>query len=452
MIDVEAGRALAARAYRAGLAVTHGDGSVVPIPIGAVPVVLDDDEIARRAARSRALASAAAKTAAWRLAAGDRDALLEALGPAERRLVTATAGQTALAVARVDFLGDSALEVNATIPAMQGYSDIAAASWLAQFACDAPAAVAANGSNADALLDVLLDLHARQRGGSVQRLGLLCRRHDAQRTELDHLARRFAQRGFDVRVLHPDELSWDGEWLRHAGAPLDLLYRHLFLSRLDALPAPALEAALLSRRGTLVANRPAPHVEMKSTLAWLSRATRDETLAAAMRWSPEERDATLATVPWTRLLHEPGVAERVAASPADFVLKRSWSYGGHDVFVGRAEDVLARAQRAFPGVAAWADLVRRAAQDRRGGGFVAQQAMPRVESIQQLCTPDAVRETAVVTDYAAFASVGAHAPWGGVARAASSDIVNIVGGGAVVPVIRRSVHDRYVVPAQAGNR
>ena len=315
MIEPARGRALAARAYRAGLAVTRSDGSTVPIPIGAVPVLLDDSQIAERAALAGHLASATAKAAAWRLAAGDRNAVLDALGPAERRLVLATADETALAVGRVDFLAGAALEVNATIPAMQGYSDIAAAGWLEEFAHDPAAAIAANGSNTDALLDALLDLHARQRGTSVRRIGLLCRRDDAQRTELDHLARRFAQRGFDAHVLHPDDLAWDGEWLRYAGATLDLVYRHLFLSRLDALPAPALEAALVSRRGTLVANRPAPHLEMKSTLAWLSRAAQDEALADAMRLSPEERECIAASVPWTRPLHEPGVAERVAASP-----------------------------------------------------------------------------------------------------------------------------------------
>ena len=451
--DEARGRALAVRAFGAGLAVTRGDGGVVPIPIGALPVVLEDAEIARRAALAQKLASATAKAAAWRLAAGDRDAVFDALGPAERRLVHATARESALAVARVDFLGGAALEVNATIPAMQGYSDIAAASWLEEFASDAPAAIAANGSNTDALLDALLDLHAQDRGGRVQRLALLCRRGDAQRTELDHLARRFAARGIEARVLHPDELDWDGAWLRHAGAPFDLVYRHLFLSRLDAHPAPALEAALLAadgHRGTLVANRPAPHLEMKSTLAWLSRAAEDAPLAEAMALTPEECEALAASVPWTRALDAAEVAEEVARSPERFVLKRSWSYGGSDVFVGRADDVLERAQRAFPGVASWPELVRRAAEDRRGGGFVVQRAVPREESPQWLCTPEAVREAAVVTDYAAFASVGAKAAWGGVVRAARSDIVNIVGGGAVVPVIRRSVHERFVVPAQAG--
>ena len=92
----------------------------------------------------------------------------------------------------------------------------------------------------------------------------------------------------------------------------------------------------------------------------------------------------------------------------------------------------------------WSALVRHAVDDRRGGGFVVQHALPRLESRQWLCTPDGVHEASVVTDYAAFASVDARAAWSGVARAASSDIVNIVGGGAVVPVIRRNVYERFV--------
>ena len=68
--------------------------------------------------------------------------------------------------------------------------------------------------------------------------------------------------------------------------------------------------------------------------------------------------------------------------------------------------------------------------------------MPRTDSAQYLCTPGGISRTRVVVDYAAFASIGASPEWGGVSRAAASDIVNIVGGGAVVPVIRASVANR----------
>jgi hypothetical protein len=442
------GRSLATRAANAGLAVTLPDGSRRPIPIAAIPLVVADDEIDRRRAVASDLVAATDKAARWRLSGDERDAVLDALGPAERRLVDATwDGARDLAVARVDFMGTQALEVNATIPAMQAYSDIAAASWLEAFAppgVDARELIAANGSNADALLESLESAHRAVRGDAPRRIGLLCRRGDAQATELEYLRERFAGTGVDARIVHPDQLAADGAgFLVHAGARLDLVYRHLFLSRLDALPAPALEARLRAgpAPGTLVLNRPAPHLEMKSTLAVLSRATEDAALARAIGLTAGELAILRTHVPWTRVLDAAHVDE-VAARPDAFVLKRSWSYGGSEVFVGRSHrepSFWTRVQRAFPGVGRWDALVRAAAGERRHGGFVVQRATPRSESDQYLCTPDSVERTRAVVDYAAFASLGPAPAWGGVSRAAASDVVNIVGGGAVVPVIRASV-------------
>jgi hypothetical protein len=57
-----------------------------------------------------------------------------------------------------------------------------------------------------------------------------------------------------------------------------------------------------------------------------------------------------------------------------------------------------------------------------------------------LHTPDGSTSGMMRVDYAAYASLGAGAiSWGGVVRAAPSAIVNIVGGGGVVPVLRREV-------------
>ena len=447
------GPAFAERAAGMGLAVTLPDGCERPIPVGLLPRVIDDAEIEARAVLAGRLASAVAKAARWRMAHGDRRDVLDALGPAERRLVEATwDGPQDLAVARVDFLGESplaALEVNATIPAMQGYSDIAAEAWLRTVAApgtDVDALVAANGSNTLALLHALQSLHAARRGGDAGHIALLCRRSDSQLSELRFVRDRFRAAGVDAVIVHPDQLELRGEWLTHEGRRLPLVYRHLFASRLDHAPSPALEAAMLAThgRGTLVLNRPAPHLEMKSTLAILSHAVDTGVHADAIGLTSEEHAAIAGSVPWTRIL-DAEVAERVAGDPANHVVKANWSYGGSDVFVGRAcesAEFRARAQARFPGVGSWRELVHRAALVR--GGFVAQRAVPRVEGEQVVCTPTQVVRARVITDYAAFASLGTAVSWGGVCRAASADIVNIAGGGAVVPVIRRTVFERVV--------
>src|SRR5688500_46403 len=84
------GRELAARAFEAGLAVTLPDGTARPIPIGAIPVVIDDAEVEARNRIAAHLTAATAKAARWRLTGAEREATLAALSPAEQRLVRAT--------------------------------------------------------------------------------------------------------------------------------------------------------------------------------------------------------------------------------------------------------------------------------------------------------------------------------------------------------------------------
>lgn len=451
------GRSLSARAFEAGLAVTLPDGAMRPIPIGAIPVVIDDAEVEARNRIAAHLTSATAKAARWRLAGAERATTLAALSPTEQRLVLATEHlPTVLAVARVDFLGAAALEVNATIPAMQGYSDIAVASWLQEYAgrSDLDALLMRNGRNGTALLEALLSLYFAARTQAPARIGLLCRRGDSQLTELVHLQRSFVAAGHDCTIVHPDELEFTDGYLLHRGERLSLVYRHLFLNRLDASPSAAVEAAIAQQGGpgTLVLNRPAPHLEMKSTLALLSAAASDDAAATRLQLTVEERTAIVQSVPWTRRLAQLDARERseVEAEPDRFVLKRSWSYGGHDVFIGRARDSAefhARRQRSFPQAQDWSALCRAAADDRRGDGFIVQRAVEVTRAPQWLCTPERVQQAEVVTDYAAYATLGAAPAWSGVCRASASDIVNIVGGGGVVPLLRRSVAERVLSDA-----
>jgi hypothetical protein len=455
------GREFARRAFNAGLAVTRtfeDEESTVPIPVGALPVILDHGEIARRALLAQRLASATRKSARWRLANQGRE-VLRALRPIERRLVEASAHQDLpMAVARVDFLGESppmALEVNATIPAMQAYSDIAAEAWIRSFCAGHPRIedlIVANGSNVAALIEALGAIYRRCHGREPVHVGVLCRRGDAQTTELRHIVRRMLEHGWDAVLVHPDQLAWRDRRLHAGSTVLDLVYRHVFLSRLEAATATSVETAIAAagESRTLVLNGPGPHLEMKSTLALLSLACENAALAAAIGLTDDECEAVLAQVPWTRTLEVTmtrdanDTLERVIADPDAFVLKRSWSYGGNEVFVGRARHEAGfreRASASFPGVGDWEDLCRRAALDERAGGFVVQRLVPTTRAAQRVCTPDAVREIDVITDYAAFASVGVDAPWSGVCRASSSEIVNIVGGGGLVPLLRRDVAD-----------
>ncbi|XXF75611.1 hypothetical protein P2318_21430 [Myxococcaceae bacterium GXIMD 01537] len=472
------GPELAQAAYKRGLAVTQKDGATRPIPVTATPVILDAEEIKRRATLSAHLSSAAVKMAGAVLGGGASEVLLGALSPLERALAERTWRQLArFATVRVDYFVDSApraLEVNATIPAMQGYSDIAARTFIEVVARHfhyperaLPALLTANGSNALALYRALLDGYAAERGGRLpETIALLCRRNDAQISELRYLAERFREFGADVDVVHPDEVGGEDAF-EVRGKRYELVYRHLFVRRLDETPSPWLVDFLGTVPGkkAVFLNPPASQVEVKTTFALLSQALSDAQLADAARLTPEELEAVRVSVPWTRpFKHGPGVGPDgepvddvvalVAATPKRFVLKRSWDYGGKAVFLGRSVSTPAydeRVRAAYGAPLSWAELCERAATDTAGGGFVVQQVVETTPEEHLLCEASGITPLSLFVDYSAYASVGlARQPaWGGVCRGSSSEIVNIVGGGGVLPLITTEVANKLLLAWKA---
>jgi hypothetical protein len=377
-----------------------------------------------------------------------------------------------LATTRVDFFaGDElrALELNATIPAMQGYSDIAAEAFLdvtGRFASASTKSIDAwkqrNGSNVRALHDALLSGYGRVRPGrhDPSRIGLLCTRNDAQLGELLFIRDRFRSLGSDTNVIHPDQLDENDDHVRVDGKSYDLVYRHLFVRRLEepGLPgARAVERLLLESNGSraVVLNPPASQVEVKSIFALLSQALEDEALALDAGLDEQELATIREVVPWTRMFRGPELIAEVSANPDAFVLKRAWGYGGRAVFVGRARDepgFRARARAAWPDAPpSWSALCARAGADGRGGGFVVQENVNVRPSPHVLCHGDRQEWTELYVDFSTYASVGIDAEprWGGVCRGSTSSIVNIVGGGGVVPLITSDVANELSVALSA---
>jgi len=474
------GSALARSAYAMGLAVTRPDGSTRAIPITATPIVADRRRIQERAELSARLSSAAVKMARAMLASEDRDLLAAALSPLERKLAECTyQAARRFATTRVDYFlrakdeHAAALEINATIPAMQGYSDIAAEAfirWLGGHANLPDSAIAdlarRNGSNANALYRALLDGFALERGRAPERIGLLCRRNDAQLTELGFLADRFAELGTEADVLFPDELFGEEDVFAR-GERYELIYRHLFVRRLEESPAPyitSLFAECPSRRA-VVLNPPASQIEVKTTFALLSQAGQEPSLAARAGLDADELQAAREAIPWTRLFRRgPAKDEEggpiadlvsfVAAQPERFVLKRAWDYGGKAVFIGAsAEDdsFSDRTRAAFGAALSWSELCQRAADDRLGGGFVVQAMVDAAPQVHLLCTEDGLSARPLYVDFSAYGSVGlTRSPeWGGVCRGSASHVVNIVGGGGVLPLLTTEVADALLAGLQA---
>lgn len=468
------GPELAKLAYERGLAVTDKDGKTKAIPVSATPVVLDAEEIRRRAELAAHLSSAGFKMARAMLDNADRDRLFGAMSDIEKRVLERTEKSIQrLATTRVDyFVTDRpfALELNTTIPAMQGYSDIAANTFIEVVgrAAGMPDHVIArvmarNGSNTLALYRALLDGYALERDGAFpERIGLLCRRNDSQITELRYLRDRFQEWGTEAEVIHPDEVSGDTEVVA-LGKKFDLIYRHIFVRRLEEISSPYLVdffSEVPGRRAVFF-NPPNAQVEVKTTFAFLSRALREPAYARLAKLTDAELEAIRQTVPWTRPFERgPATAPDgdkvedlvayVAANAERFVLKRAWAYGGKAVFLGRAmhePSFQERTRAAYGAALSWPELCERAAADTSGGGFVVQEVVPTKPELHWLCIDGGVIDVELYVDYSSYASVNLSKQpnWGGVCRGSPSQIVNILGGGGVLPLITtevaKSLHD-----------
>ncbi len=434
----EVGRAAAERAWAEGMTVLRPDGTVVPIPLVAEPEVFTREALSRVAMEAHAILSGAVKLARALLAGGDardREALL---GPfegleAEAMARLFTEAPCPAVVARVDFLvprdpgaEPRALELNATIPAMPAYADLAAHSWLREAARarglpprEARELVGRCGSHMESLREALLDFY-RSRGGRRERpsIAVVARTGDAQIGELRRLAAHFRQMGHPAENLTPAECEPER---------FDLLYRHVWAHRTP--PDSPFARALREPGRYVLANPVNGLLEAKALFARLSESAEDDPLAARAGLDEAER-AAAARLPWTRRMGD-GLVPRLLAERERFVLKRSWDYGGKSVHLG-----------AETAPEAWEAVVRAAAVDRKGGGFVAQERILAARRPATRIAPEGVTRGDLYRDLSTYCGLGAAPPRGSVARAAASPIVNILGGGGLAPVIPEDVYER----------
>jgi hypothetical protein len=196
----------------------------------------------------------------------------------------------------------------------------------------------------------------------------------------------------------------------------------------------------------------------------MSEATNDPKLARAAELTSDELESIAQAVPWTRRLiprpatlpsgeHTSDLVAYVADHPDEFVLKRAWDYGGKAVFVGIERGEASFNQRvtaAFGAPIDWASLCRRASVDTLGGGFIVQKLVRTHPEPHLLCIGDKVAEAELFVDFSAYASVGLEPQpaWGGVCRGSTAQIVNIVGGGGVLPLLTADVASALSTAAQ----
>ena len=389
----------------------------VPIPLVLSPSSLPREELTALGKSAQLVTSALVKVARDLIERRPEKArlLFHHLSPLEHEALR-TRWQEAeeLLHSRVDWFVDAqghvrALEVNATIPAMQIYSDSAARGWAQAVSPAHAAAAEKNPQNADWLLAALLSA-ARKREAPVS-VQLLHRDGDPQVTELQGLAARLRARGVAAETVTPAEVKLDGD-------PHRILYRHLFARYVE--PGSALGEAFLDPERHGMWNRVDGWLETKGLFAELSVQVNAPYLSEA------EREAVGEVVPWTRLLDD--IDDGTLSDGDQFVLKKSHDYGGKSVVIGREA-----------GPVAFAAALARARADEPGT-WVAQELVDAPSLDRFLCTEGGARRAALHLDISTYASlIPGVGPGGSVCRAAPGRIVNIVGGGGVAPLFADDV-------------
>jgi hypothetical protein len=434
---VEVGRAAARLAWEGGMTVRRPDGATVPIPLVAEPEVMPRAGLEAVAREAELILSGAVKLARALLASGDardRAALVEPFSGLEAQAMARLFDEAPLPVmvARVDFLvpegggAPRALELNATIPAMPAYADLAAHAWLRAAAAArgltpraAGELVAACGSHMENLREALVAAY-QLRGGARARpsIAIVSRPGDAQIGELRRLEAHFRAMGHRVENLIPSECVPE-DW--------DLLYRHVWAHRVD--PGTPFARALLAPGRYPLYNPVNGLLEAKGLFARLSECAEDGALSARAGLDEAERGAA-ARLPWTRRL-DAAVAARIKRERSGFVVKRSWDYGGKSVHLGAELEQ-----------GAWERVVDEALADGRGGGFIAQERIFAVRKPATRIAGDEQTHGLLYRDISTYCGLGPSRPGGSVVRAAASPIVNILGGGGLAPVVPEDVYER----------
>jgi hypothetical protein len=194
--------------------------------------------------------------------------------------------------------------------------------------------------------------------------------------------------------------------------------------------------ALLEPGRFVLANPVNGMLEAKALFARLSEAGADAALADVAELDVEERSAAR-RLPWTRRLDSTLVA-KVVAERERFVLKRSWDYGGKSVHLGAETDP-----------ESWARIVEAAAVDEQGGGFVAQERIHAVRAPATRVAPEGTSRASLYRDVSTYSGLSSNPADGSVVRAATSPVVNILGGGGLSPLVPTDVLEAFGVPYRA---
>jgi hypothetical protein len=190
------------------------------------------------------------------------------------------------------------------------------------------------------LVAAILDTWNEFGGTRMPRVAVVDWKEVATRTEFDVLCEQFQRHGVPARFVDPRELEYKDGALSAGGEVIDLVYRRVFTSELLAREdevRPLIEAYRL--RVVCMVNRFGAKILDKKMLFALLHDPR-----VSSAFTPEERSAVAAHVPWTRRVEEArtldpdgveiDLAPWVADHRADLVLKPNDEGGGRGVVIG----------------------------------------------------------------------------------------------------------------------
>jgi len=192
----------------------------------------------------------------------------------------------------------------------------------------------------DALLSTLVACYREAGGKNPKPMIAIVDYEDVPTRTEHHLFRDFFEsRGFPSLVCDPRHLTYEAGRLRHDGREIDIVYKRLltneFLERIGELQ-PLLHAAR-DRAVTLVNPFRCKPIHKKAIFAVLT----DDELQPL--FTPEERAAIAAHVPWTRRVREGrttrdgreiDLVPHIRAHRDGLVLKPNDEYGGKGVYIG----------------------------------------------------------------------------------------------------------------------
>ena len=224
-----------------------------------------------------------------------------------------------------------AVELNTTIPAMQGYTDAANALFLsnvstANFTCI---------KLYETLCDDFLNTYP------VESVLILTRSNDSQIPELEFLKKIFEKRGVRTHITTPEKISIVGQTFKVAGEIFGAVYRHIFASSFE--PNAAFLYALQNNLPIL--NPVAVHYEVKSLFAIAHLLAHSPSLRSKLNMQNVSFECVSRYIPPTYILRKKIslLGEIIDQTPnlafwknsrSKYILKKNRSYGGTSVLLG----------------------------------------------------------------------------------------------------------------------